>query len=88
MAMDLMSYYPTVSCDEGFGRDCGLIGGGLYWLPPKADHDMKLLESTVIEDGCFAHPVVVLTVDEKREKAEVFIVSAATQTLAGGLLKS
>jgi hypothetical protein len=56
----------------------------LYWLPAKADHDMKLLESTVIGDGCFAHPVVVLTVDETRETAEVFIVSEATQTLAGG----
>ena len=61
--------------DEGSKRKYKVVAGRIYWLPAKADHDIELLESTSIEDGCFGHPVVVLGVDKTRKIAAVFIVS-------------
>lgn len=61
--------------DEGSRRNHDVVAGRIYWLPEKADHDIKLLETTSIEDGCFGHPVVVLGVDKKRKIAVVYIVS-------------
>jgi hypothetical protein len=88
MARDRMSHYRTASCDDGFRRDRGIIAETLYWLSAKVDHDIKLLESTLIEDECFAHSVVVLMIDKKRKKIEIFIVNEAMQTLTDELLKS
>lgn len=65
----------SISRDERSRRKDEVVAGRIYWLSDKADHDIELLGSTSIEDGCFGHPVVVLGVDKTRKIAAVFIVS-------------
>ena len=46
--------------------------GCIFWLPKKDEIDENLLWDVDIEEGCFDHPVVVLSTDE--QKAAVLIV--------------
>lgn len=78
----------STSRDEGSRRDSKVTTGRLYWLPAKAEHDIRLLQSTSMDDGCFAHPVIVLRVDKTRKNAEVFIVSEEIKTLIKTLLQT
>lgn len=75
------------SRDERSRRDAKIVAGRFYWLPAKANHDIRLLQSTSIDDGCFAHPVIVLRVDKTRKNAEVFIVSEERKILIKTLLQ-
>lgn len=61
--------------EDSSRKNHNVVPGRIYWLPEKDDHDIELLESTSIDDGCFGHPVVVLGVDKTRKIAIIFIVS-------------
>lgn len=49
--------------------------GCILWLPTKDRIDHRLLVGVDIDDGCFNHPVVVLSTDLAEGKAIILIVS-------------
>ena len=49
--------------------------GCILWLPKKDDIDQSLLTGFNIDNGCFNHPVVVLSTGSSGRKAMVLIVS-------------
>lgn len=55
--------------------------GCIFWLPKKDYIDERLLAGIDIDDGCFNHPVVVLSIDPNDGKATVLIVSILVQSL-------
>ena len=53
----------------------GIPAGCTLWLPNKHKIDAHLLEGVDIDDGCFNHPIVVLSTDLVEGKATVLVVS-------------
>jgi hypothetical protein len=51
------------------------LEGRILWLPKKDEINEDLLVNVGIEDGCFHHPVMVLSVDQVERKATILIVS-------------
>ena len=49
--------------------------GCILWLPRKDKIKEYLLEGMEIDDGCFNHPVLVLSTEPAQGKASVLIVS-------------
>lgn len=52
-----------------------MLAGCILWLPKKDQIDQHLVIGLDIDDGCFNHPVVVLSVDPEERNATVLIVS-------------
>jgi hypothetical protein len=52
--------------------------GAIFWLPPKSeiptDH---LMAASYIDEGCFNHPVLVLSADHARTEVVVLMVCDA-----------
>lgn len=61
------------------------LAGCIRWLPKKDDIDQCLLAGTNIDEGCFHHPVVILSTDDVERKATVLIVSIETHNLRSHL---
>lgn len=55
-------------------KDARIIAGRIYWFPAKPFHNQSLLENYSIGDGCFNHPVVILSTDAGKAETIVFIV--------------
>lgn len=55
--------------------------GCILWLPKKAEINEHLLVDFDINNGCFNHPVVVLSTNLNQGKATVFIVSTLIHIL-------
>jgi len=51
------------------------LAGCILWLPRKDQIDRRLALVSEIDDGCFNHPVAVLSVNPEERTAIVFIVS-------------
>lgn len=66
-------------------RNSDSLAGCVLWLPKKDDIDQCLLEGTNIDEGCFHHPVVILSTNSVEGKATVLIVSIETQSLRSHL---
>ena len=58
-----------------------VLAGSILWLPEKDDIDPRLLTGVEIDDGCFHHPVVILSTNLEDGKATVLIVSTGAQNL-------
>lgn len=67
----LEARYPQSTTHQHHGIQTGCI----LWLPKKDDIDERLLAGVDIEDGCFNHPIVVLSTNRAEGKATVLIVS-------------
>lgn len=53
--------------------------GAIFWLPPKANIPNEHLPGAdLIEEGCFNHPVLVLSVNAAETMAVVLVVSASS----------
>lgn len=61
------------------------LAGSILWLPKKDDIDQRLLTGTNIDEGCFHHPVVILSTDSVEGNATVLIVSIETHSLRSHL---
>jgi hypothetical protein len=57
------------------------MAGCILWLPKKDEIDEHLLVGVRMDDGCFNHPVVVLSADPVERKATILIVSILIQTV-------
>lgn len=53
-----------------------MLAGCILWLPRKDQTDQHVVIGSYIDDGCFNHPVVVLSVDLEGRTATVLIVSS------------
>lgn len=51
------------------------IPGQLSYLPKRPDGEPCSLSGSEIPDGCFDHPVVILSTDQRKREAVVLIVS-------------
>lgn len=52
--------------------------GAILWLPPKANIPSEHLSAAdSVEEGCFNHPVLVLSVNAAETTAIVLVVSAS-----------
>ena len=52
-----------------------ILAGCILWLPRRVEIDEHLLVGADIDDGCFNHPVAVLSTDQAGRKATILIVS-------------
>lgn len=51
------------------------IVGSILWLPPKAEIPFEYrYEANTIEEGCFNHPVLILSVDQAKTEVVILIV--------------
>lgn len=55
--------------------------GCILWLRKKDEIDPSLLAGTEIGEGCFDHPVMIVSTDLVERKATGLIVSIETQSL-------
>lgn len=51
------------------------IPGQLAYLPKRPEGELSSLSGSEIPDGCFDHPVVILSTDQRKREALVLIVS-------------
>ena len=51
------------------------VPGQLSYLPKRRDDEPSPLPNSEIPDGCFDHPVVILSTNQCKREAVVFIVS-------------
>ena len=56
-------------------RHHDIRAGYILWLPRKDEIDAQLLGDAEIDDGCFNHPIVVLSTDQADGTATILIVS-------------
>lgn len=52
-----------------------LVPGQLSYLPQRRDDEPLSLSDSEIPKGCYNHPVVILSTDQRKKKAVVLIVS-------------
>ena len=52
-----------------------LSAGRIAWLPSINDCDDSLLRDGDMNNGCFNHPVLILTADERLQLAVVLLVN-------------
>ena len=62
--------YPVSALDSSFVQE-----GCILWLRKRDEIDAHLLATVSIEDGCYNHPVVVLSANLVERTALVLIVS-------------
>jgi hypothetical protein len=65
----------TLAIQGGYHVQVGCI----LWLPKKEQIDQCLLGGTGLHDGCFDHPIVILSLDEIEKRATILIVSIIIQ---------
>jgi hypothetical protein len=65
----------TLTIQGGYHVQVGCI----LWLPKKKNIDPCLLDDTNLHDGCFHHPVVILSLDEIGKRAIILMVSIIIQ---------
>jgi hypothetical protein len=65
----------TLATQGGYHVQVGCI----LWLPKKEKIDPCLLDGVRLLDGCFDHPVVILSLDETEKGATILIVSIIIQ---------
>jgi hypothetical protein len=66
---------PTSTIQGGYHVQVGCI----LWLPKKEKIDPYLPGGAGLHDGCFDHPVVILSLDEIVKRATILIVSITIQ---------
>ncbi len=59
--------------DSGDGLE--VVAGCIFWLPAKNDCDECLVDNRELNDGCFNHPVLILTADCNLQMAVILIVN-------------
>lgn len=65
---------PTRHNSHGDGSS-GVAAGHIFWLPLKDGCDESLVDDRDLNDGCFDHPILVLTANCNVQMAVVLIVS-------------
>lgn len=73
--MDVLSLQDTTH------NSYNMLAGCILWLPKKDQIDQHLLRGLNIDDGCFNHPVVVLSVNPEELDAIILIVSIASEDI-------
>lgn len=51
------------------------VPGQLSYLPKRRDGEILASSGSEVPDGCFDHPVVILSTDQRKKLAVVLIVS-------------
>lgn len=57
------------------GDSFDVTAGHIYWLPAKTDCNKSLVHDLDLNDGCFNHPVLVLTANCDLQMAVVLLVN-------------
>jgi hypothetical protein len=68
---------PQDATHEGYHIQSSCI----LWLPEKEKIDGDLFDHNALSDGCFNHPVLILSVDPVMKMATILIVSIPIQRI-------
>jgi len=64
-----------VELEADFHNGCNMLPGSILWRPGKDQIDEHIVNGLNIDNGCFNHPVVILSVGLKERTAAVFMAS-------------
>ena len=71
----LQIYHIAMSRNRDFETSIEVAAGRIFWLPSKNGCDESLIDDLELDQGCFNHPVLILTADFSIQMAVVLIVN-------------